>query len=71
MQDLLASTPHAIAACYDLWVSRIVVTLSNGLELALFPNLLQGLAGAKPIDLAEIEISAAGLGLHWPRTKDL
>jgi hypothetical protein len=27
----------------------------------------QGLAGAKAADLAEIEISPTGLGLHWPR----
>ncbi len=27
----------------------------------------QGLAGAKAADLADIEISPAGLGLHWPR----
>ena len=66
MQVLLASAPHAVAARYDRRVSRIMVTLSNGLELALAPHLLQGLAGAKPADLAKIEISPTGLGLNWP-----
>jgi hypothetical protein len=29
--------------------------------------LAEGLADAKPADLAAIEITPAGLGLHWPR----
>ena len=67
MRDRLASTPHAIAARYDRRVSRVVVTLSNGLELAFPPHMAEGLADAKPADLAVIEITPAGLGLHWPR----
>ena len=67
MRDLLATTPHAVAARYDRRVSRIMVTLSNGLELAFPPYLAEGLAGAKPDDLAVIELTPAGLGLHWPR----
>ena len=30
-------------------------------------RLIEGLTGAAPDDLAVIEITAAGLGLHWPR----
>jgi len=29
--------------------------------------MAKGLAGASPDDLAKIEISPTGLGLHWPR----
>jgi hypothetical protein len=67
MRRRLASTPHAVAARYDRRVSRIMVTLSNGLELAFPPHLAEGLAEGKPADLAAIEISPSGLGLHWPR----
>ena len=67
MAERLASTPHAVAARYDRRVARIMISLSNGLELAFPPHLAEGLAGAKPADLAVIEISPAGLGLHWPR----
>jgi Protein of unknown function (DUF2442) len=67
MTKLLASTPHAVAARYNRRVSRIMVRLSNGLELAFPPHLAEGLAGAKPPDLAVIDITPAGLGLHWPR----
>ena len=58
---------HAVAARYDRRASRIVVRLDSGLELAFPPGLAEGLASASPDDLAEIEISPAGLGLHWPR----
>jgi hypothetical protein len=66
MQARLASGPVAISARYDRRVSRIVIGLSNGLELAFAPALAEGLRGAKPADLSVIEISPAGLGLHWP-----
>lgn len=58
---------HAVTARYDRRASRIVVGLNTGLELAFPPALAEGLAGAAPEELAEIEISPAGLGLHWPK----
>jgi hypothetical protein len=63
----LRQTGHAVSARYDRRASRIVVRLSTGLELAFPPALAEGLAGAATDDLAEIEISPAGLGLHWPK----
>src|SRR5579862_3221136 len=67
MQSRLKGQPHAKSARYDRRDARIVVALSNGLELGVPVNLAQGLAGAKASDLSEIEISPTGLGLHWPR----
>lgn len=58
---------HAVAACYDPEHRRVVVTLHNGVELAVPVHLVEGLADAAPNDLAEIEISPSGLGLHWLR----
>jgi hypothetical protein len=66
MRERLASTALAIAARYDRRDPRIVVTLSTGLELAFPPHMAEGLADAKPADLAIIEITPSGLGLHWP-----
>ncbi|HET6238773.1 MAG TPA: DUF2442 domain-containing protein [Acetobacteraceae bacterium] len=66
MRKRLASAPRAVAARYDRRGSRIVVSLSNGLEMAFPPHLAEGLADAKPTDLAVIEITPTGLGLHWP-----
>ena len=60
-------TGHAVSARYDRRRSRVVVALNTGLELAFPTQLAEGLAGASPENLADIEISPAGLGLHWPR----
>ena len=67
MRERMETSPRAIAARYDRRVSRIMVNLSNGLELAFPPHLAEGLAHAKPADLAAIEITPTGLGLHWPK----
>ncbi len=66
MQDTMDTGPRATAARYDRRRNRIVVSLNNGLELAFPPNLAEGLDMAPLSDLAEIEISPTGLGLHWP-----
>ena len=55
----------AVRARYDSHRSRIVVTLDNGLELAFPPRMAEGLGQATRAELAEIEISPSGEGLHW------
>jgi hypothetical protein len=66
MRAELRGQPKAIHARYDRRVSRIVIGLDNGLELALAPRLAQGLEHATPAELATIEISPLGDGLDWP-----
>jgi hypothetical protein len=63
----LREAGHAVAARYDRRASRIVVSLNTGVQLAVPVRLVEGLAGASAEELAEIEISPAGLGLHWPK----
>ena len=58
---------HAVSARYDRRRSRVVVALNTGVELTFPTQRAEGLADASPDSLAEIEISPAGLGLHWPR----
>ncbi|SNR74422.1 DUF2442 domain-containing protein [Paracoccus sediminis] len=58
---------HAVAARYDRKHGRVVVRLHNGVELAVPVGLVERLAGAAPDDLADIEVTPAGLGLHWPK----
>ncbi len=67
MKVKMAANPRATAARYDKRRCRVVVSLDNGLELAFPPHLAEGLEKAAPGDLADIEITPAGLGLHWPR----
>lgn len=58
---------HAVTARYDQRNKRVIIGLHSGLELAIPPNLVEGLSGATSSALTEIEISPSGLGLHWPQ----
>ena len=62
----LAQTPTAVAARYDRRIGRLVIDLSTGLSIAFKPHDAQGLEAAKPGQLAKIEISPSGFGLHFP-----
>jgi hypothetical protein len=62
-----ASEPHARAARFDARKKLVVVELDSGALFAFPPHLAQRLGGARPADLAEIELSPAGTGLYWPR----
>lgn len=66
-REMLRTTPHAVAARYDEGRDRIVVELSNRLELAFAPGDAQGLETATAEDLAEIVIDPPGFGLHFPK----
>ena len=66
MQALRAAG-HAVSARYDAQLGRVSVRLHNGLHFSFPAEFAEGLAGAAQEDLAVIEISPAGLGLHWPR----
>ena len=66
-REEVQAQPRAVRARYDRRLGRVVVSLDSGLELAFPPRLAEGLSGAAPAELAEIQISPSGLGLHWPR----
>jgi len=57
--------PRARKARYDAKNDRIVVELTNGCIFAFPPRLAQGLSGAHKADLAAVEVTPAGSGLHW------
>ena len=57
---------HAVSARYDRRRSRVVVALNTGVELTFPTQLAEGLADASPDNLADIEISPAGLGCTGP-----
>jgi hypothetical protein len=62
----LAKTPTAIGARYDRRSGRVVIELSTGLLIAFKAHNTQGLEEAKPEQLAKIEISPSGFGIHFP-----
>ena len=65
--EALRQAGYAISARYDRRRARVIVELSTGVQLAIPVDRLEGLAGAAADALADIEISPAGLGLHWPQ----
>ena len=58
---------YAVSARYDKRNRRVVIGLNTGVQLTVPVSLVEELADANAADLADIEISPAGLGLHWPR----
>jgi len=63
----LREVGHAVSVRYDRRTSRVVVNLDTGVQLSVPTRNIEGLADASTEDLTEIEISPAGLGLHWPK----
>jgi hypothetical protein len=63
---LRSSLPRATSAHYNRRSGRIVIHLSTGLDVAFSPRDAQGLEKATPAQLAEVEISPSGLGIHIP-----
>ena len=65
-QELEASQPRVVAARYDRRVKQIVLHLSSRFIVAFSPQDAQGLEDATADQLAEIEISPSGFGIHFP-----
>ena len=59
--------PRALTARYDAKADRIIVDLANGATFAFPPRLAEGLADARPDELADVEILGRGQGLHWEK----
>jgi hypothetical protein len=61
------SEPRAVAASYDRATGRVRLDLANGCVFEFPAELAQGLAGAAPDDLAQLEVYPGGEGLRWER----
>lgn len=64
---LKASTPAATSAYFDRKSKNIIVTLSSGVGIFFSPKDAQGLEDGTPAQLSEVEITASGFGLHFPK----
>jgi Protein of unknown function (DUF3532). len=59
--------PRAESAYYDWQIGKITIDLKYGVSFSFPPEIAQGLADASPEDLAEVEITPSGAGLHWEK----
>lgn len=64
-QEAIAREPQAKSAYCDQASNRIVVELKNGATLIVPCDLIQGLRGAAPEDIAEVELGPRGAALCW------
>ncbi len=62
-----AVEPRAESAYYDQSIDRIIIHLKSGATYSFPPKIAQGLTGASPEDLAEVEVTPSGDGLHWEK----
>ncbi|TAM74767.1 DUF2442 domain-containing protein [bacterium] len=60
-----ATEPRAVKGRYDRKSDRLVLDLRNGVTVAIPRALLQGLAGADPALVSQVEVTRSGEGLHW------
>ena len=66
-REMQSHTPRAVSAGYDRRIDRVVIHLSTGIDIAFPPHIAQGLENATPTQLAAIEISPSGFGIHFRR----
>jgi len=66
-KEALKIEPQARRANYDRSSNRLIVELKNGVVFIIPCDLLQGLRGAHPDDIAEVELMPRGAALHWEK----
>jgi hypothetical protein len=66
-REAAQSSTRAVTARYDAASRRIEVELANGFHFSFPTDTAQGLRGASPEDLAEVEVTPLGDGLHWEK----
>src|SRR5919197_499542 len=65
--EALKTEPQARLAKYDRSHNRLVIELKNGVVFMIPCDLLRGLRGAHPDDIAKVELMPRGAALHWER----
>ncbi|MGA3187318.1 MAG: DUF2442 domain-containing protein [Bryobacteraceae bacterium] len=65
-KDLAATIPRVVSAHYDRKTGLIVIHLSSKLIVSFSPADAEGLEGARPSQLKEIEVSPSGSGIYFP-----
>jgi hypothetical protein len=64
-QTLDETEPRAIKAWYAADTDRIFIELNTEIIMGFPSQRLQGLEDATPRQLAEVEVTPSGYGLHW------
>jgi Protein of unknown function (DUF2442) len=57
--------PRAVKAWYEMTSARVFIEIKNGIVMGVPYQLLEGLELATPEQLAKVEVTPSGYGLHW------
>lgn len=66
-EEMLRTEPGALAVRFDPAARSIVIELNWGYSISFSPERAQVLSNASAEDLSECELTAAGLGIYFPR----
>jgi hypothetical protein len=66
-EEAIKTEKQAHAVRYDQTTNRLILELKNNVTVMLPCDLIQGLADAAPIEIAEVELGARGASLHWEK----
>jgi hypothetical protein len=66
-KEAMAREPQAKSVHYDRSSHRLIVELKNGTTFIVPCELLQGLRGAAPNDIAKVTLGPRGAALRWDR----
>jgi hypothetical protein len=64
-ETLAETEPRAAKAWYAADTNRIFIELTTEIIMGFPAQRLQGLSNATPKQLAEVEVTPTGYGLHW------
>ncbi|MBV9958438.1 MAG: DUF2442 domain-containing protein [Acidobacteria bacterium] len=64
-EESMKTEPQARSARYDHESDRLIIELKNGATFMIPCDLVQGLRGADPELVAEVELLPRGAALHW------
>jgi Protein of unknown function (DUF2442) len=64
-ESLDNAEPRAVKVWYDTQSEKVFIEMKNGIEMGFPYQLLQGLESATVEQLAEVELTPSGYGLHW------
>lgn len=66
-KEAMRREPQARSATYDRATNRLIIELKNGATFIIPCDLIQGLRGADPDLIAEVELGPRGAALHWEK----
>ena len=66
-REMQENVPHAVEAMYVPSIQRVLIQLSNGLEISILQDRYATLRNANTTDLSSIELNAGGFEIYFPK----